>query len=49
MMSNSCVAPDGGDTHASKELNDKDILGEPMIARALKLFNPKRVQVKRNS
>ena len=40
---NFCVAP------TTKERNEKTILDEPMVAKALELFAPKKVRIKRNS
>ena len=49
MIRNSCIAPEAGDTESAKEKDERNILDEPMVAKALKLFNPKRVRVQRNS
>ena len=46
-MKSSCIAPEAGDTEAAKEKDEKTILDEPMIAKALELFAPKKVRVKR--
>jgi len=46
-MKSSCIAPDAGDTEAAKEKDERTILDEPMVAKALELFAPKKVRVKR--
>ena len=46
-VKSSCIAPEAGDTEAAKEKDEKTILDEPMIAKALELFAPKKVRVKR--
>ena len=46
-MKSSCVAPDEGRTEAEKEKDERTILDEPMVAKALELFAPKKVRVKR--
>jgi DNA polymerase-3 subunit gamma/tau len=46
-MKSSCVAPEAGDTESAKEKDERTILDEPMIAKALELFAPKKVRVKR--
>ena len=46
-MKSSCVAPDDGGTEAEKEKDERTILDEPMVAKALELFAPKKVRVKR--
>ena len=43
LTDNSCLAP------ATKERDEKSILDEPMVAKALELFAPKKVRIKRNS
>jgi len=46
-MKSSCVAPDDGGVEAAKEKDERSILEEPMVAKALELFAPKKVRVKR--
>ena len=46
-MKSSCIAPDDGGTEAEKEKDERTILDEPMVAKALELFAPKKVRVKR--
>jgi len=46
-MKSSCIAPDNGGTEAEKEKDERTILDEPMVAKALELFAPKKVRVKR--
>ena len=46
-MKSSCVAPADGGTEAEKEKDERTILDEPMVAKALELFAPKKVRVKR--
>ncbi len=46
-MKSSCVAPDDGGTESAKEKDERTILDEPMVAKALELFSPKKVRVKR--
>ncbi len=46
-MKSSCISPGHGGTEAAKEKDEQNILDEPMIAKALELFNPKTVRVKR--
>ena len=46
-MKSSCVAPDDGGVESAKEKDERTILEEPMIAKALELFAPKKVRVKR--
>ena len=46
-MKSSCIAPEAGDTEAAKEKDERTILDEPMVAKALELFSPKKVRVKR--
>ena len=48
-MKSSCVAPSDGGVESAKEKDEKTILDEPMVAKALELFNPKKVRVKRKS
>jgi len=48
-MKSSCVAPEAGDTEAAKEKDERTILDEPMVAKALELFAPKKVRVKRKA
>ena len=47
-MKSSCIAPDAGDTEAAKEKDPSEILKEPMIEEMIKLFDPKKVRIKRN-
>ena len=46
-MKSSCISPAHGGIEAAKEKDERNILDEPMIAKALELFNPKTVRVKR--
>jgi len=46
-MSSSCVTPDDGGVESAKERDERTILDEPMVAKALELFMPKKVRVKR--
>ena len=46
-MKSSCVAPDHGGVESAKEKDERTILDEPMVAKALELFAPKKVRVKR--
>ncbi len=46
-MKSSCVAPDDGGVESAKEKDERTILEEPMVAKALELFAPKKVRVKR--
>ena len=46
-MKSSCVAPDDGGVESAKEKDERTILDEPMVAKALELFAPKKVRVKR--
>ena len=46
-MKSSCIAPEAGDTEVAKEKDEQTILDEPMVAKALELFAPKKVRVKR--
>ena len=46
-MKSSCISPGHGGVEAAKEKDEQNILDEPMIAKALELFNPKKVRVKR--
>ncbi len=46
-MKSSCVAPDDGGVESAKEKDERIILKEPMIAKALELFSPKRVHIRR--
>jgi len=48
-MKSSCVAPSDGGVESAKEKDERTILDEPMVAKALELFNPKKVRVKRKS
>ena len=47
-MKSSCVAPSDGGVESAKEKDERTILDEPMVAKALELFSPKKVRVKRN-
>jgi hypothetical protein len=49
IMKNSSIAPNISDTKSAKENDEQNILDEPMVAKALELFAPKRVRVKRKS
>ncbi|CAA6806077.1 MAG: DNA polymerase III subunits gamma and tau (EC [uncultured Sulfurovum sp.] len=46
-MKSSCISPGHGGVEAAKEKDEQNILDEPMIAKALELFDPKTVRVKR--
>jgi DNA polymerase-3 subunit gamma/tau len=46
-MKSSCISPEHGGVEAAKEKDEQNILDEPMIAKALELFSPKTVRVKR--
>jgi len=48
-MKSSCVAPEHGGVEAVKEKDERTILDEPMVAKALELFDPKKVRVKRKN
>jgi DNA polymerase-3 subunit gamma/tau len=47
LMKSSCVAPSHGGVESAKEKDERTILDEPMVAKALELFAPKKVRVKR--
>ncbi len=49
LMSSSCVAPSDGGVESAKEKDERTILDEPMVAKALELFSPKKVRVKRKN
>jgi DNA polymerase-3 subunit gamma/tau len=46
-MKSSCISPGHDGIEAAKEKDERTILDEPMIAKALELFNPKMVRVNR--
>ena len=46
-MKSSCVAPDHGGVESAKEKDEETILNEPMVVKALELFTPKKVRIKR--
>jgi len=46
-MKSSCISPGHDGIEAAKEKDERTILDEPMIAKALELFNPKTVRVNR--
>ena len=48
-MKSSCIAPSDGGVEAAKEKDERAILDEPMVAKALELFSPKKVRVKRKN
>jgi len=48
-MKSSCVAPSDGGVEAAKEKDERTILDEPMVVKALELFSPKKVRVKRKN
>jgi len=48
-MKSSCIAPSDGGVEAAKEKDERTILDEPMIVKALELFSPKKVRVKRKN
>jgi DNA polymerase-3 subunit gamma/tau len=47
LMKSSCVAPEHDGVESAKEKDERTILYEPMIAKALELFSPKKVRIKR--
>jgi DNA polymerase-3 subunit gamma/tau len=47
LMKSSCVAPSHGGVESAKEKDERTILDEPMVAKALELFAPKKVRIKR--
>lgn len=44
-MKSSCISPGHDGVEAAKEKDEQNILEEPMIAKALELFSPKKVRV----
>jgi len=46
-MKSSCIAPEAGETEASKEKDPSTLLEEPMVKTAMALFQPKKVRIKR--
>ncbi len=48
-MKNSCVAPSDGGVESAKEKDERTILDEPMVAKAIELFAPKTVRIKRKN
>ncbi|ADV45535.1 DNA polymerase III subunit gamma/tau [Nitratifractor salsuginis] len=48
-LPSSCMNPDTGSSEASKEIDPKELLKEPMVKEAIALFDPKRVRIKRKS
>lgn len=46
-MKSSCISPGHDGVEAAKEKDERNILDEPMIAKALELFSPKTVRVNR--
>ena len=48
-MKSSCIAPSDGGVESAKEKDERTILDEPMVVKALELFSPKKVRVKRNN
>jgi DNA polymerase-3 subunit gamma/tau len=46
-MKSSCISPGHDGVEAAKEKDERTILDEPMIAKALELFSPKTVRVNR--
>ena len=48
-MPSSCIAPSHGGVESAKEKDERTILDEPMVSKALELFAPKKVRVKRNN
>ncbi len=48
-MPSSCMNPDIGGSEASKEIDPKELLEEPMVKDAIELFQAKRVRIKRKS
>ncbi|MBU1667262.1 DNA polymerase III subunit gamma/tau [bacterium] len=48
-MKSSCVAPSDDGVEAAKEKDERTILDEPMVAKALELFAPTKVRVKRKN
>jgi len=49
MMKSSCVAPSDGGVESAKEKDERTILDAPMVVKALELFSPKKVRVKRKN
>ncbi|MCB4759775.1 MAG: DNA polymerase III subunit gamma/tau [Sulfurovum sp.] len=47
-MKSSCIAPDAGNTEASKEKDPSILLEEPMVKVAMELLSPKKVRIKKN-
>jgi len=47
LIRNSSIAPDASNTEFAKEKDEKNILNEPMVAKALELFAPKKVRLMR--
>ncbi|MCK4441320.1 MAG: DNA polymerase III subunit gamma/tau [Sulfurovaceae bacterium] len=48
-MKSSCIAPTDGGVESAKEKDERRILDEPMVAKALELFAPKKVRIKRKN
>ena len=48
-MTNSSIASSDGGVESAKEKDERTILDEPMVAKALELFAPKKVRVKRKN
>ena len=48
-ISSSCVAPSDDGVESAKEKDERTILDEPMVVKALELFSPKKVRVKRKN
>ena len=48
-MKSSCIAPSDGGVESAKEKDERTILDEPMVVKALELFSPKKVRVKRKN
>ena len=46
-MKSSCIMPEAGEVEAAKEKEPSNILEEPMVKEVLKLFDPKKVRIKR--
>lgn len=46
-MKSSCVAPSDGGVESAKEKDEEKILKEPMIAKAIELFSPKKIRINR--
>jgi len=48
-LPNSCMNPDTGSSEASKEIDPEKLMEEPMIKKAVELFNPQKVRIQPKS